>query len=90
MNNQDYPWGADNSDAPWNQGDDPMKECPKCLGTGSVCTECEEGSESCCCNVNDAPDLKDCPNCGGLGEVFDEDYDDEPDPDMYEDDRYND
>jgi hypothetical protein len=32
MNNYDYPVGADNSDAPWNQNDTDVGECPECFG----------------------------------------------------------
>ena len=86
MNNFDYPWGADNSDAPWNHGDEPMKECPACDGYGKreceYCdetpvnhyTDCEE-----CCGTQSRKMI--CPECEGTGEVpmTDEDIQDEKD-----------
>lgn len=84
MNNFDYPWGADNSDAPWNQGDEPMKECPECEGTGKhSCLDCHEGEDDdgnkClyCSGIG----IITCEECNGTGEVFmtDEDIQDESD-----------
>ena len=40
MNNFDYPLGSDDSDAPWNEEDGPMKECSACEGKGGQCRRC--------------------------------------------------
>jgi DnaJ-class molecular chaperone len=59
MNNHDYPVGSDNSDAPWNKEDGPMKECTECDGIGRF--ECEE-----CSATGSDYNGDDCPYCNGI------------------------
>lgn len=82
MNNFDYPWGSDNSDAPWNQGDEPMKECPTCEGCENWCSNCEESRDDCECGEEE---FEPCPECGGTGEVPMTDEDIQAEKDYYAD-----
>lgn len=81
MNNHDYPLGSDNDDAPWNQDDPVMRECPVCEGEETeTCGDCNEGEDpddgsKCltCSGTGKVP----CSECEGTGEV-------EAEPDDYE------
>ena len=78
MNNYDYPLGSDTPDAPWNQVNEPTKNCPICLGSGHICSECNDDSLLCEC---DGKNMEDCQECNGTGEVFmtEEEIEDEHD-----------
>jgi hypothetical protein len=74
MNNHDYPWGADNDSAPWNQSDPDYKECHKCNGCGKVCSYCgKPEGEDCECLHEDLPEdpehYQNCHECDGEGEI---------------------
>lgn len=88
MNNFDYPWGSDNADAPWNQGDEPMKECPECGGEKIVtCYDCHEGEDddgSKCLPCSGTGQIS-CPECEGTGEIPMTDEDIQAEKDDYAD-----
>lgn len=72
MNNDAYPLGTDNENAPWNEPD--IKFCSVCKGTGKI-----KNKEFCNleihCSLENICSLcqKMCENCIGTGDELEED-----------------